>query len=445
MSQNKVKVDFILNSGERKKKLSVLIPKNSSLLEATLALPIKIQTSYHKQFGAEIKGFEDLNENSEGFGWQFYIKEGSEKGLPFIITEKNEPKFPGAENIKVDKSVTIEWKYECYKEDIKVGGCAGAFIKLGEQFSISKCQLFSVDQIEENKNYTSNISPYFKTSPTASDIINPKTTHFQSSKFIDFNTDSGKNINIISQFLTSLNSISSTAIFPTLYIPVLSSKQTQLPVSLSSNLPISYFDANHQNSAQIKTKIKSNLIEPTKFINRQSFFRIVKEFNILIHVNNLKTNTKRIINLLKELFKKFNIRSKSIKHNTLLILNKTNEKVSRIFKLVTKLPVLISRKMASIPFISNIKSISLVSPKITSALSTLKTKLADNIRRFNQSRLVRELIQLWNDTKNYFIRLRSSFDNISRILSLEHRKYILSFYAFFLLVAFAVVYVYLFH
>jgi hypothetical protein len=182
-TKNKVKLDFIIPIGERKERFSLYVPKDSTLLEAIKTLPIDIQLEFHKQFGTWIKGMGELGETKEGYGWQFYIQQGAKEGLPVFITKSSEAKFPGLDNLIIDKSATIEFKYENYTTDITVPGCSGAFIQIGEKFLVSECDLFSADSQERtpelklnNTTYSFHNSASTNISITASRTITPQAT-----------------------------------------------------------------------------------------------------------------------------------------------------------------------------------------------------------------------------------------------------------------------------
>jgi glycosyltransferase involved in cell wall biosynthesis len=84
----------------------------------------------------------DGKKEKEGFGWQFYIKDG----LPFI-KEGSEPTFLRADNILLDKDIEIEWKYEYATKEVSVGGCKGRVIKPEESIYVcaSDCMTLSQD------------------------------------------------------------------------------------------------------------------------------------------------------------------------------------------------------------------------------------------------------------------------------------------------------------
>jgi len=142
-NKNQVRVNTIINYGNRLEKIPVYIPKNNTLDEAIKKLP-GARIEVDEKMGPWLTGLEGLK-IKEGSGVQVYFKnKNGEKGLPAFInkTKKaDEVKFPGIGNVKVNKDITIIIQVDDYTNDLHVPGCIGALVKPKEQFLASECEL----------------------------------------------------------------------------------------------------------------------------------------------------------------------------------------------------------------------------------------------------------------------------------------------------------------
>ena len=190
---NNIRLDFSIHDGKSMKNFSVFVPKNSSLFEATMSLPIEIKLAIHEELGLWIKGINGIYENKEGFGWQFYIADEKDRTcLPYVATESGLPKFVRLDNIKVAKSMSIVLKYERFLEELKMGGCAGEIMKADEKIYTSAYELFYAGPSEEKIDIPSYVYAYNRTSLGSSDYSKIK---FNPENF----ASSGKQISEISE------------------------------------------------------------------------------------------------------------------------------------------------------------------------------------------------------------------------------------------------------
>ena len=149
-NKNQVRVDTIINYGNRLEKIPVSIPMNSTLDEAIKQLPgacIELDETMGP-FLTRLKGLKI----KKGSGIQVYfVNENGEKGLPAVIDKSKEVKFPGIGNVTVNKNILIVIQVDDFINDLNVPGCLGALVKPKEQFLASECDLVLANVQGERK------------------------------------------------------------------------------------------------------------------------------------------------------------------------------------------------------------------------------------------------------------------------------------------------------
>jgi len=153
-----VKLNVIVDDGFTKRSVSVSVKEGSTLKEAMSLLPFELQFKQHSQFGAWITAIDKVYEK-DGFGWQFYIYDGINFGLPYTTTLDG-PAFLGLDNIRIFKPFNLEWRYEFYTEDINVpesiktrcAKCAKGITRITKDMIFDEIYLLSPEDIEQKTN-----------------------------------------------------------------------------------------------------------------------------------------------------------------------------------------------------------------------------------------------------------------------------------------------------
>jgi len=195
----RVPLNVIIDDGFTRRSVSLSIKSGSSLRDITSALPLDVQFKQHEELGSWVTAINNLNERN-GFGWQFYVHDGSKLGLPYVHSTDG-PAFLGLDNIRIDRPTNLEWRYEYYVDDITVpehlktaenytqipeslrarAGCSGRGIKLGEGVVVSEFNVLSSEEINnEKEKVTVNSNSYIfeqmklqqKASPIACETTN---------------------------------------------------------------------------------------------------------------------------------------------------------------------------------------------------------------------------------------------------------------------------------
>ncbi len=126
-STEMVNLKLTINTGSEKYTLNIQVPKGVDLLVASTFIP-GATYYHHETYGYALKGIGKNSENSQGYGWQFYLS----GGLPTIESADSRA-FLKLDNVKANSDVEAELRFEFAIEDLPnqkggkttLAGCAG--------------------------------------------------------------------------------------------------------------------------------------------------------------------------------------------------------------------------------------------------------------------------------------------------------------------------------